>query len=177
MRSALLIAATACVLAGCQQKTGTTTVTTNSQTGEVTTSGTGAGAQAVKLQPGEWEVKVQVNELKMASMPNAPATPPAITSKVCITPEQASKGPGDFLKQAKMDCTATTSSFAGGRITAEMTCKMPGGGAGEMRSKTSGSYTPTSMTTDAEVSMTGPMTMSQKVHTEAKRIGDCPAGK
>lgn len=175
MRSALLTAAAVFALAGCDSKTGTTTITTNSQTGEVTTSGTGAGAQPLKLQPGEWEVKIQVSDLKMASMPNAPATPAAITSKTCITPEQASKGPGDFLKQAKMDCTATTSSFAGGTIAAEMTCKMPGGGGGEMRSKTTGSYTATSMTTDADVSMTGPMTMSQKVHTEAKRIGDCPA--
>lgn len=177
MRSALLIASAACALAACNQKTGSTTITTNSQTGEVTTTGTGGGAQSIKLQPGEWEVKVQVSDLKMAEIAGAPSKPPAITSKTCITPEQASKGPGDFLKQAKLDCTATTSSFAGGTISAEMTCKMPGGGAGEMRSKTTGSYTPTSMTTDAEVTMTGPMAMSQKVHTEAKRLGDCPAAK
>lgn len=175
MRCALLIATAACALAACNQKTGSTTITTNSQTGEVTTSG--SGAKSLNLQPGEWEVKVQVSDLKMASMPNAPAAPAAITSKTCITPEQASKGPGDFLKQAKMDCTATTSSFAGGTIAAEMTCKMPGGQPGEMRSKTTGRYTATSMTTDAEVSMTGPMTMSQKVHTEAKRIGECAAAR
>lgn len=174
MRAALLIAVAACALAACDRKTGSTTITTNSQTGEVTT--TGSAPQPLKLTPGEWEVKVQIRELKMASMPNAPAAPPAMTSRTCITPEQAEKGPGDFLKQAKLDCTATTSSFAGGTIAADMTCKMPGGGPGEMKSKTTGRYTPTSMTTDAEVSMTGPMAMSQKVHTEARRIGDCPAG-
>lgn len=176
MRSALLIAG-ACALAACQQKTGSTTITTNAQTGAVTTTGTGGGAQSLGLKPGQWEVKVQMSDLKMASMPDAPPAPPAITRKTCITPEQASRGPGDFLKQAKMDCTATTSSFAGGAIAAEMTCKMPGGGAGEMRSKTTGTYTPTSMMTDAEVTMTGPMAMSQKVHTEAKRIGECAPGQ
>lgn len=177
MRSALLIATCACALAACQQKTGTTTITTNSQTGAVTTTGTGAGAQPLGLKPGQWEVKVQMSDLKMPSMPNAPSAPPAITSRTCITPEQAAKGPGDFLKQAKLDCTVTTSSFARGAIAAEMTCKMPGGGAGEMHSKTTGTYTPTSMTTDAEVTMTGRVAMSQKVHTEAKRIGECPAAK
>lgn len=176
MRSALFAAVAVIALAGCNQKTGSTTITTNSQTGEVKTTGTGAGAQSLNLQPGEWEVKMQVSDMKMPSMPNAPAAPPAMTTKTCITPEQAAKGPGDFIKQAKLDCTATTSNFAGGTITAEMTCKMPGG-KGEMHSKTTGSYTPTSMTTDAEVSMTGAMTMSQKMHTEAKRIGECAAAK
>ena len=177
MRSTFLIAAAACALAACQQQTGSTTITTNSQTGEVTTTGTGGGARPLGLKPGEWEIKVQMSDLKTANLPNPPSAPPAIVSKTCITPEQASKGPGDFLKQAKLDCTATTSNFAGGAIAAEMTCKMPGGRAGEMHSKTTGTYTPTSMTTDAEVTMTGAVAMSQKVHTEAKRIGDCAPGK
>lgn len=176
MRSALPIAAALVVLAACQEKTGTTSITTNSQTGEVTSSSTGSGAAPVKLQPGKWEVKVKVSDLKMPSMPNAPSAPPEVSTTTCITPEQAEKGPGDFLKQAKMDCTATTSSFAGGRISAEMACKMPGGN-GEMKSKTTGSYSSTSMTTDAEMTMTGAVAMSQKVHTEAKRIGECDAAK
>lgn len=175
MHSALLIAVAACALAGCQQKAGTTSITTNSQRGEVTTTNSGAGGQPLGLRPGQWEVKVAMSDLKMANMPKNAVAPPPVTSTACITPEQAAKGPGDFLKQAKLDCAATTSSFAGGAISADMTCKLPG--AGEMHSKTTGRYTPTSMITDAEVTVTGAMAMSQKIHTEAKRIGDCAPGK
>ncbi len=156
------------------QKTGSTTLTSNSATGEVTSTETGAGAETPKLQAGKWEVRTQVSDLKMANMPKGmPANPPAQTNTVCITPEQAAKGPADMLKQAGADCTATSNSFGGGRIESAVRCKLPGNTA--MTGKTTGTFTSTSFATDQQMEMTGATAMSQKVHVEGRRIGDCDA--
>jgi len=170
----LILAATATLaLAACGEKTSSTTITTNSATGTVTTTGAAPpSAAALGLQPGKWETKMEVTDLKMSGMPAGMTVPkPApVTATTCMTPEQASKGPGDLLKQANTDCTINSSTYAGGKIAMDMNCKMP---TGTMAMKTTGTYTATSMATDAEVSMTGKTSMTQKVHTEAHRVGEC----
>jgi hypothetical protein len=170
-----LVALGALALSACgDQKTGSTTLTSNSATGEVVSSETGSGAETPKLEAGKWEVRTQVSDLKMANMPaGMPANPPAQTASVCITPEQAAKGPEEMLKQSGADCTVTSNSFAGGKIESEVNCKLPS--EMQMKGKTTGTFTPTSFTTDQQMEMTGKTTMSQKVHVEAKRIGDCDA--
>lgn len=170
-----LAALGALALSACgDQKTGSTTLTSNAATGEVVSSETGSGAETPKLDAGKWEVRTQVSDLKMANMPaGLPANPPAQTTSVCITPEQAAKGPAEMLKQSGADCTVTSNSFAGGRIESQMRCKLPGDT--QMTGKTTGTFTPTSFTTDQQMEMTGRTTMSQKVHVEGKRIGDCDA--
>ena len=174
MRTTPLIVATgALALAACGEKTSSTTITTNSATGTVTTSGDAPpSAAALGLQPGKWETKMEVTDLKMSGMPAGMTVPkPApMTTTTCMTPEQASKGPGDLLKRANTDCTINSSTYAGGKIAMDMNCKMP---TGTMAMKTTGTYTPTSMVTDAEVSMTGARSMTQKVHSEAHRVGEC----
>jgi hypothetical protein len=169
----IVVAATALALAACGEKTSSTTITTNSATGTVTTTGDAPpSAAALGLQPGKWETKIEVTDLKMSGMPagmNIPKPAP-MTTTTCMTPDQASKGPGDLLKQAKADCTINSSTYAGGKIAMEMNCKLP---TGTMATKTTGTYTATSMTSDAEVSMTGKTSMTQKVHTEAHRVGEC----
>ncbi|WP_156347652.1 MULTISPECIES: DUF3617 domain-containing protein [unclassified Sphingomonas] len=170
-----LMALGALALSACgDQKTGSTTLTSNSATGEIVSSETGSGAETPKLEAGKWEVRTQVSDLKMANMPaGMPANPPAQTASVCITPEQAAKGPEEMLKQSGADCTVTSNSFAGGKIESEVSCKLPGDM--QMKGKTTGTFTPTSFTTDQQMEMTGKTTMSQKVHVEAKRIGNCDA--
>lgn len=175
MRTTPLIAGTvaALTLAACGQKTSTTTITTNSETGTVTTTGDAPpSAAALGLQPGRWETKMEVIDRKISGAPagmNLPKPEP-ITMTTCMTPEQAAKGPGDLLKQAKADCTMNSSTYAGGKIAVAMTCKLP---TGTMAIKTDGTYTPTSMVSDSEVSMTGRMSMTQKTHSEAHRVGEC----
>jgi hypothetical protein len=88
----------------------------------------------------------------------------------CVTPEQASKGPGDMLKMANASCTATTSTFAGGRIALAMSCKLKNG---TLSIKTTGNYSPTQVTTDSEVTMTGKISSTEKTHTVARRVGEC----
>lgn len=174
MRSTPLILATAALtLAACGQKTSSSTITTNSATGTVTTTGDAPpSAAALGLQPGKWETKVVVTDLKMSGMPAGMTVPKPepVTTTTCMTPEQASKGPGDLLKQANADCTINSSTYAGGKIAMDMNCKLP---TGTMAMKTTGTYTATSMSSDAEVSMTGKASMTQKVHSEAHRVGAC----
>lgn len=168
-----LIAATACLaLAACGKKESTTVTTTAN--GATTVSGTSdMSAAALGIKPGKWQTTIEVTDLKMA---NAPAGMPAIpkpqpmTVTSCLTPEQASKGPGELLKNAKADCTATRNVYEGGKMDVAMTCKTP---TGTMTTKSTGTYSPTEMTSDAEIEVTGQMSMTQKVHTSAKRIGDC----
>lgn len=173
MRSLILIAASTLALAACGQKS-TTTVATDGN-GTTTTNTTTSGiptADTLKLQPGEWETTIAITELKMTGLPAGmtPPKPEPTTVKTCLTPEQASKGPGDFLKQAGADCTATTSNYGGGKIDVAMTCKMP---QGTLTTHSTGTYSPTEMTADAEASLTGQMSMTQKVHTTARRLGEC----
>ncbi|PCG14102.1 MAG: DUF3617 domain-containing protein [Sphingomonas sp.] len=169
-------AAVALSLAACDRKTGSTTVTTNAATGEVSATSSGTGAQPVKLEPGKWEIRTQVSDLKMKNMPKGVgANPPPATMSVCITPEQAAKGPEEMLKQAGSDCTVTSSSYTGGKMESELTCKMPGGGT--MHARTKGTFSSTAFTTDQQMEITGTTEMSQKVHSEAKRVGACDAAK
>jgi hypothetical protein len=176
MRTTPLIVATAALaLAACGEKSGstTTTITTNSATGTVTSTGDAPpSAATLGLQPGKWETRMEVVESKMSGMPagmTLPKTDPT-TITTCMTPEQASKGPGNLLKRVKGDCTVNSSTYAGGKIAMEMNCKLP---TGTMAMKTTGTYTATSMASDAEVSMTGKTSMTQKVHSEAHRVGEC----
>jgi hypothetical protein len=171
-----LLSATVCLaLAGCDKKASETVTTTANGTTTVTSS-TGAqpmSAASLGLQPGKWQTTIEITDLKIA---NAPAGMPAMpkpaptTVTTCMTPEQASKGPGELLKNAKADCSMTRNVYEGGKMDVAMTCKLP---TGTMSSKTTGTYSPTEMTSDAEVEMTGKMSMTEKVHTSAKRIGEC----
>jgi hypothetical protein len=169
----LIIATVTLALAACGEKTSSTTITTNSATGTMTSTGDAPpSAAALGLQPGKWETKIEVTDLKMSGMPAGMTIPkPApMTTTTCMTSEQASKGPGDLLKKANADCTINSSTYAGGKIAMEMNCKLP---TGTMTTKTTGTYTATSMASDAEVSMTGKTSMTQKVHSEAHRVGAC----
>jgi len=174
MRTTPLIVATAALaLAACGEKTSSTTITTNSATGTVTATGDAPpSAATLGLQPGKWETKIEVTDLKMSGMPAGMTVPkPApMTTTTCMTPEQASKGPGELLKRANADCTVNSSTYAGGKIAMDMNCKLP---TGTMAMKTTGTYSATSMSSDAEVSVTGKTSMTQKVHSEAHRVGEC----
>ena len=70
MRTTPLIVATAALaLAACGEKTSSTTITTNSATGTVTSTGDAPpSAAALGLQPGKWETKIEVTDLKMSGI-------------------------------------------------------------------------------------------------------------
>lgn len=184
MRIAILVATVA--LAACSQQTtkttdGNTTITSTTVDGNVTTTTASSktttttdgaslpSAASLGIQPGKWETKVSITSMEIdgKSQP-APPTGQSVTS--CLTPEMAAKGPGEMIKKAGVDCTSTNSTYSDGKINTQMTCKLP---MGSMTSSTTGTYSPTAMTTDAEATVTGRMTIKQKIHTEARRVGEC----
>ena len=171
-RNALTATACCLALAACG-KSGTTTVTTTAN-GTTTTSSTGtdgtASAADLGIKPGKWETTVQVTDFKMEGMPDMPSAPPAQKVTTCLTPEQASKGPAELMKNAKMDCVTNRSVYAGGRIDVDMSCKMPDG---QIAMKSTGTFSPSEITTDSEMTTTGKHAMSQKTHTVARRVGEC----
>ena len=71
MRTTPLIVATAALaLAACGEKTSSTTITTNSETGTVTTTGDALPtAASLKMQPGKWETTITTLETKTSGLP------------------------------------------------------------------------------------------------------------
>lgn len=178
MRIAILVATAA--LAACSQQSSTTTTTTadGNTTASTTTTTTGTtppssadmpSAASLGLQPGKWETKISVVSMEVNGV-NRPAPPTGESVLTCVTPEMAAKGPGEMLKKAGVNCTSTNSNYAGGKIAAQMKCKLP---VGVMTSTTTGTYSPTAMTSDAEATVTGRMSIKEKIHTEARRVGEC----
>ncbi|MDB5677984.1 DUF3617 domain-containing protein [Sphingomonas bacterium] len=146
-----------------------TTPTTTTTASTVTTGTAGPTAASLGLQPGKWETRISVTSMEINGVSRA-APSAGDTVETCLTPEMAAKGPGEMLKKAGVNCTTTTASYSGGRISAQMTCKLP---MGTMTSNTTGTYSPTAMTSDADATMTGRMSMREKIHTEARRVGEC----
>jgi hypothetical protein len=183
MRSAILIVP-AMALAACGQHSSTTTTTADGNTttttettaatpttATTTTTATVPSAASLGLQPGKWETTIAIQEMTVNGVNRTPPNGAAAQKATsCLTPEQAAKGPGEFLKAAGAHCTATSSNFGGGRMDIEMVCKMP---MGTLTTKSTGTYTPTSMTSDAVGSVSGRMSISEKLRTEAHRIGEC----
>ncbi len=167
-------------LAACNQQTGSATITTNSQTGKVTTETTGnapTSAAALDIKPGKWETTITTLDLKTTGLPKGmpanmmPPKPGPVKVTACVTAEDAKKGPGEMLKDSKLDCTIKSNTFAGGVVSSDATCKLPNG---TMSMKMTGTYTPTEITYDSEASVdAGPVHSVTTKHTVSRRIGDC----
>ena len=125
MRTTPLIVATAALaLAACGEKTSSTTITTNSETGTVTTTGDALPtAASLKMQPGKWETTITTLETKTSGLPAGmpagmtPPKPAPQTITACVTPDMATKGPGEMLKNAKVDeiwCLSVNDAFVMG---------------------------------------------------------------
>lgn len=174
MQRLLLIVGTALTVAACSQPTSTTTITSNSATGTVTTSGNAPSAAALGIQPGKWETTIDVTESKTTGLPQGMRQPPKLGPQkitACVTKEQASRNPAEMLRKAKLDCTISNSIFSGGKVASQVSCKLPNG---TMTMNTSGRYSATEVSYDTQQTMTmGPVVASQKMHTVSRRIGDC----
>jgi hypothetical protein len=133
------------------------------------------GANAATIMPGQWQYTGRVIS---ASIPGAPPSivdtmkkRPQVTS-VCVTPEQAAKGPREMFQQSKGRCNFSKFDMTGGRISLMMICKGQGG-AGTMTITSEGSYTPTSYAARSTLRSSGPQTMSMVVEGAGKRVGPC----
>jgi hypothetical protein len=129
-------------------------------------------AQAAGIKPGKWQISSTVRSLDM------PSVPPQVrrsmigrttTVSVCISPEDAARGPQDMLK-ANPSCTFTRQLVVGTTMTTEMVCNQ---GGSRMTIKSTGSFTPTSFSSTGSSKMSGPMTMSSSVTSSGKWAGAC----
>lgn len=126
------------------------------------------------IQPGLWEMKSAVTDVNM------PGAPPQMlemmkkpqTMRHCVTPDQASRGPQELLKQSQGECKFTKYDFTAGRVNAVMQCNSRE--RGSMTVTTEGSFTPSSYATTSKMVMNSPMgQMKMTSSGTGKRIGTC----
>ena len=133
-----------------------------------------AGGGAVRLQPGQWEMKVEVKNAGFPAMPAGAADVMkniTTTTETCLTEEDADR-PNVFSGNTDNSCKTENASAEGGRVNTTMTCG--GDGGGKVTIRTVGSFTPTSFETTSRSEIDAEGT---KITTEARvvgrRIGEC----
>jgi hypothetical protein len=174
MTTRFLIAASLLALAACGSK---------SDGNSTKASGGGGGlfgGGAVSLQPGEWEMTMELLNIDAPGMPPqvvaAMKQQTAKSSRTCISPEEA-KGPkpGDLTGQGRGNCKNEGYVWEGGRIAGTTVC------TGEGTKSTAvldGSYTPQSMTLSMKnTTEAAGNKMVMDMRMSGRRVGDCPAGK
>lgn len=138
------------------------------------------GASSLTIQPGEWEITMEIRAAEATGMPAGMTMPqiPPTTARSCVTPEQVSRANANFLSgsgHAGMDCDYSGVTVAGGRIQGTSSCRREGM---EARVTMDGSFTPTSydIVQQMQSTMHG-RTMSSTNHLVGRRIGECPPGQ
>jgi hypothetical protein len=141
----------------------------------------GASASAVNLQPGEWEIKMEVVDLKVAGLPEGVAEGMKSqagggTNRTCMTPEDA-KGPSAdmFGKNDAANCKSEGFAWSGGRIQGKTSCQGENG-QGKTVMTMDGRYTPQSMdmTMKTDTDMMG-KSMTMEMRVTGRRVGECTA--
>lgn len=177
MKTQLILGAAALALAACGSsgnKGGE-----SGGNGSAAATGSGGSASAVALQPGEWEMKMEVVNVAAEGMPAGMAESmkqsASRTTRTCMTPEEARAPKGDLFAGDKSGCKSEGFKWEGGRIAGKTTC--PGqGGSGETVMTMDGRYSAQSMdlTMKSETPIMGkPMTMEMRM--SGRRVGECSA--
>lgn len=153
----------------------------NASMEEVQKQAQAAGAPA-KLQPGQWETKVEVAEIEMPGVPPAVAeqlkntmkSAAATTVTNCVTPEEAERPQGKLFGGTGNECRYRDFTMGGGRMKGTLVCNDAARG-GSMTMTTAGTFTATSFAIDNDMLMEGgPQAMTMKARVTGKRLGECP---
>ena len=136
----------------------------------------------VQPEPGRYRASVEIVNV---SMPGAPPEAReqfrkmqqagAQSREYCLTPEQASRGFAEMVRQANSNDSCTFSRFDvdGGEIDAAMTCERPGQGTGRMTMKGVGTRTSSDMTMTMNVQPPNGQAITMEMRSWQERIGDC----
>lgn len=182
MKTYLILGAAMLALAACSggDKAGEGGNGSTAATGSGGSGNGGPAAAGMSLQPGEWEMKMEVLNVKAEGLPSTMAesmkSQAGSVNRTCMTPEEA-KGPkGDIFAGDKSgSCKSEGFKWADGRIQGKTTC--PGqGGSGETVMTMSGTYSPQNidMNMKTQLDMMGkPMEMEMRV--SGRRVGECSA--
>jgi hypothetical protein len=174
-----------CLLAGCggqsaNQQAANQQQGANGQVGAEPQAVASAGGGGFTIQPGEWEITMDMRATQASGMPagmQMPQIPPS-TMRSCVTPEQVARANASFLNgggHAGMACDYSHVSVTGGRIQGTSTCSRAGMQATVVMD---GSFTPTSY--DIHQQMQSTMhgrTMASTNHLVGRRIGECTAAQ
>ncbi len=136
-------------------------------------------SSAGELQPGEWEMKMEVVNVSAEGMPpgmlEGMKKSASRTDRTCMTPEEAKAPKGDLFSGNQNGCRSEGFKWAGGRIEGKTIC--PGqGGSGETTMTMTGTYGAQNMdmTMKSQTDLMGkPMTMEMRV--SGRRVGECTA--
>jgi hypothetical protein len=181
MRKLVLAGAAILALTGCSK--GSVSADTNGD-GKITSEEmkqTISKSDMAKLKPGEWEMTVKVNDLKIEGLPEETKAKMKESSKepkiekMCITKEQIEKETMMVLGlPSDPSCKYEKLMIGGGAIDTAIACTA--GPNASMKMKVNGTYTATTYKTNMDQTIAGgPMgTLSMKGLITAKRLGDCP---
>lgn len=141
-----------------------------------------AASGAAKLQPGQWETKVEVSDIQMPGVPAAVAETVKGSMKGaanttitnCITPEEAERPQGRVFGGASDQCRYDHFEMRGGRMSAKMVCQDANSGGG-MTMTSAGTFTATSFAVSNDMEMKGgAQAMTMKARVTGRRLGECP---
>ena len=141
-----------------------------------------AASGATKLEPGQWETKVEVSDIEMPGVPAGVAETikgtmkgaANTTIKNCITPEEAERPQGRVFGGASDQCRYETFEMRGGRMNARMVCQDANSGGG-MTMTSAGTFTATSFAINNDMEMKGgAQAMTMKARVTGTRLGECP---
>lgn len=141
-----------------------------------------AASGAAKLQPGQWETKVEVSDIEMPGVPAGMAdtikgtmkSAANTTVKNCITPEEAERPQGRVFGGQSDQCRYEKFEMSGGRMSAKMVCQDASSGGG-MTMTSAGTFTATSFAVTNDMEMKGgAQAMTMKASVTGTRLGECP---
>jgi hypothetical protein len=144
-------------------------------------AGRASGEAEVNLEPGEWEMTMEVLDV------SAPNLPPAVAASMkrahnpnrsCMTAEKARRPkPETFLVGANANCKQEGFVWSGGQIRGKTTCKSPDG-QGIVVLVMDGTYSARAMNMSmkADTERQG-VKLTTEMRLTGRRIGACPEGE
>jgi hypothetical protein len=149
----------------------TTSTTTTNSSAPATAGGAPANGDAVRMQPGLWEVSVEAEGLPGQA-------PGPHTVQNCVTPEQADQAAAQMMNGGGapgMTCDRSGVTMAGGRVSGTANCS--GANGMSVTSTVDGELTSTSIDIrqQSRISVSG-QTQNLNAHITGHRVGECPAG-
>lgn len=141
----------------------------------------GAGAVALSIQAGEWEVTVRTSIKSMPNVPpevakmmGGPGAKPVVV-RHCITPADLKSNPEAMLGKRAPGCRYERFSLAGGQMTMRMVCAGPDGAVTTTSSR--GNYTPLSYAVTGESVRVGPNPMAMTMAVTGRRVSPVCSSK
>jgi hypothetical protein len=184
MKTRLILSAAALALAACGSSGGDKAAEGGNGSAAAAEGGGGGGsggsASGGNLQPGEWEMKMEVVNVKVEGLPEGVAdgmkSQAGGINRTCMTEEEAKAPKGDIFTGDKAgNCKSEGFKWEGGRIQGKTTCEGQGG-TGQTVMTMDGRYTPQSidMTMKSDTEMMG-KAMTMEMRVSGKRVGECTA--